>query len=309
MWKDKRGGKGLSVYVTYRVKGLNLDRFINTVKNRGITLCDVKKQSQNVIKVSVSLKQSEKFFAIAKELCYNIRKIGLKGKGYPLYKLLTSFGAVLGATIFIATQVFLSDLVFECCYTGTGSVYQNEVESYLLSEGVKKYSRFSKIDLNVLADRILSDGERFSFVSCYKKGNRLMVNLTLAHENTPIINGNVYSVISDVDGVVQSIKVYRGTPLVKVGDQIKAGDILVDGYAVIKEQTVNINVLATVTLIVKEKTEYFFNEDRKEDYALALAEGQAKSKEIVNSVVNKIAVDGGYLYSVEVDYKRVLFAG
>ena len=56
LWKDKRGGKGLSVLVTYRITGLNLDRFINTVKNRGIALYDVKKQSQNSIKVSVSLK-------------------------------------------------------------------------------------------------------------------------------------------------------------------------------------------------------------------------------------------------------------
>jgi len=309
LWKDKRGGKGLSVLVTYRITGLNLDRFINTVKNRGVALYDVKKQSQNSIKVSVSLKQSEKFFAIAKELCYNIRKIGLKGKAYPLYKLITSLGMVLGAIFFIATQLVFSDVVLECCYVGTGSVYQNEVQEYLFDMGVKKYSRFSKIDLDVLADQILSDGKRFSFVSCYKKGNRLMIDLTLARENTPIIDGEVYSLFSDVDGVVESVKVYRGTPLVKVGDQVKTGDLLVDGYAVIKEQTVKINVLATVTLIVKEQREYFFDQDGKEDYALALIEGDLADKEIVNSSVNKSVVDGGYLYQVVAEYKRILFAG
>ena len=68
-------------------------------------------------------------------------------------------------------------------------------------------------------------------------------------------------------------------------------------------------MLATVTLIVKEQREYFFDQDGKEDYALALIEGDLADKEIVNSSVNKSVVDGGYLYQVVAEYKRILFAG
>ena len=70
-----------SVKRTYCIKGLNLDNFLNTVRLRGIDLFDVKKTARNRILVSVNLASSEKFFAIAKELCYNIKKVRDKGFG------------------------------------------------------------------------------------------------------------------------------------------------------------------------------------------------------------------------------------
>ena len=52
-----------SVKTVYQIKGLNLDRFINTVKRKGITMYNVKKISTKQLLVTVNLSDSEIFFA------------------------------------------------------------------------------------------------------------------------------------------------------------------------------------------------------------------------------------------------------
>ncbi|MBQ8426504.1 MAG: sporulation protein YqfD [Clostridia bacterium] len=164
---------GQSVKSVYLIKGLNLDRFINAVRRRGIPLFDVKKLGDKRMLVTVNLSDSAKFFAIAKELCYNIRKVRDKGRGYPIFYLLKNFGLLIGVAVFIAMAVFFNDVVFEISFNGSGKVYGREVKEYLQTVGVKEYSRFSGIDLNALGDRILKNNPHLSFASCKKNGNSL----------------------------------------------------------------------------------------------------------------------------------------
>ena len=70
MRKNSRGGKGvIGVYVTYLVKGLNLNALLNHLKRKGIVLLNVKKTSEKSMTVTVNFKQSQKFFAIADKMC------------------------------------------------------------------------------------------------------------------------------------------------------------------------------------------------------------------------------------------------
>ena len=93
-----RTGLGLikSVFI---VKGRNLEGFLNLLKNRKITVYDVKKLSNDKLILAVNFMESRKFFAIGKELCYNIKKVRDKGKGYPLLALYRSLGVLIGVFI------------------------------------------------------------------------------------------------------------------------------------------------------------------------------------------------------------------
>ena len=190
---------GQLIKSTYKVKGLNLDRFINTVRRQKIALFDVKKTSAKSMLVSVNLSDSEKFFAIGKDLCYNIKKVRDKGVFYPIFFLFKNFGLVLGAVVFIATAVFFNDVIFDFSFSGSGKVYGREVKEYLCSVGVNKYSRFSSIDLDRLGDKILENNSHLSFASCAKNGNRLEIKLIMSTEKVKTLDGNVYELKSDVE--------------------------------------------------------------------------------------------------------------
>ena len=312
MRKNFIGRKSLrGVFVTYEVRGLNLDLLINTAKKKGVDLYEVKKFTNKRLIVTVSLEKSAIFFAIAKEMCYNVRKVGEKGKAYPLLLLWRSLGLVIGAVVFSAFAIFMNDFILGISFLGSGSVYKNQVQEYLTKNGVVINARFSHVDLEKLEDGILADNPHLSFVSCSKRGNTLAINMALAKENSKRLSGDVYQMISTESGIVESIKVYRGTAQVKEGDHVEKGALLVDGYAIVKEQTLKINVLASVVIRAQKQFTFTFLDENSADKAIALCKGLIGDVEdIKTDIAIKKSQDGTeYEYEVTATYKRIIYAG
>ena len=309
MRKNKVCRTNLAINCTYRVEGLNLDRFINYAKKQGITLYNAKKVGNKRLIVTVSFNQSKKFFAIAKELCYNIKKLRDGGKALPFLNLYRLLGVFIGCIIISITATYCNDLLFGVSFTGSGSLYKREVLTYLSQRGIVPFARFSSFSTERLEDEILASNPHLSFVSCKKSGARLIIDLELCKDKTNMLNGNVYSMVSDVDGSVESVKAYRGTAVVQVGDTVKAGDLLVDGYAVIKDQTVRINVLASVTLICQRDFTFTFDTEFEQERAIIFAEQQLFGKEIVDSNVIVSEKGSQYIYTVNLRYRHVLCVG
>lgn len=308
MRKDKGYRTGLrDLKTTFEIKGQNLDGLIRVAKNKGLDLYDIKKLQNKRLLVTVNFVDGKKFFAIAKELCYNIKKVKDKGKAYPLFMLIKSFGLIVGAVVFLLCQIYVDDIVLDVSYSGSGSIYKNSVQEYLLDAGVHKYSRFSKTDLERLEDGILSSHKNLSFASCKKAGNRLAVHLEIANEHLQTIDGDKFELVSTEDGIVESIKVYRGTALVKVGDAVKKGDKLVDGVSALKDQVVKINVLAVVSLSV-ERQFCFVGSDNMEKSAIMLSEQSLFGEEIIDTSVEKMPNGQEFIYKVTVKIRRVMSA-
>ena len=295
-------------YTVYRVRGLNLDRLIGTLKKRGINLYDVKKKGQKTLILTVNGSDNEKFFAISQKLCYNIKRLGEKGKHYPLFLLIKNLGATIGAVLFALSFLFINDLVFSFEFTGTGSVYKKEVENYLNGRGIVKFSRFSDLDLDALSDEILASSDKFSFAEAKKRGNRLIISLAEKKPNASTLTGTAKNLISTLNGVVEEVKVYRGTALVKQGDVIKDGDLLVDGYLTVKDVRVETNVIATVTVRTDWVFTYISDAINEEKFALALAEGVYGFDYDDCSVSVKKSGEK-YEYTVILQRLNVLFAG
>ena len=112
MRKNKNCRENIALTCTYKVEGLNLDRFINHLKKQGVSLYNIKKMGNNRLIVTVSFNQSRKFFAIAKELCYNIKKVKENGKALPLLMLWRRVGIVVGAIIFSIACYFFNDFIY-----------------------------------------------------------------------------------------------------------------------------------------------------------------------------------------------------
>ena len=308
MRKNKIGGKNLGFYTTYKVFGLNLDNLVNTLKNKGVVLKDIVKRDRKTLIVSVSSADTEKFFAITRELCYNIKKAGERGKYRFVLKITRNLGLIVGAVIFAVFSVIADDFVFSVDYTGSGSVYSREIGAFLESENVKPFARFSEIDLSVLSDKILARTENVSFAECTKVGNRLKINLVLSEKAAKPLGGDKETLVSDIDGEIEYVKVYRGTALKSVGDNVKAGEAILGGFAVIKDITVKVGIIATVA--VKGEFTYVYESERDCDETVAeiFAETALGEREIISSEVNKTALgENLYEYKVKIVYRKIFY--
>ncbi len=309
MRKNKVCRTNLALNCTFKVQGLNLDRFINYVKKQGITIYNAKKSGNKVLIVTVSFNQSQKFFAIAKEMCYNIKKLNDGGRALPLLNLYRMLGIFIGCVLITLTAIFCDDLLLGVSFTGSGSLYKREVSEYLQQKGITTFTRFSSFSTQRLEDEILASNPRLSFVSCKKAGSRLIIELELSKDKVNTLNGNEYCLISDVNGVIENLKVYRGTATFSVGDYVNEGDLIVDGYALIKEQTVKQNVIAWVSVICQSEFIYTFDTDTEKEKALMFAEQQLLDKEIVDQTVAVNKNGEKYDYIVKLSYRHVLCVG
>ena len=326
---SKRVGE---VYTVYAVDGLNLDRFVNLVVKNGVSLYKIKNSSNKRITFCVNIKENKKFFAIINKLWYNDsannlysavldgKKLNLQG-GYVLqkiktagifnwvYGLIKNVGLLIGGLVFIVSTTLVNDVVLDVRYFGSGNTLKWQVQEYLSTQNIKKGARFSKIKLDLLADNILAENSSLSFVSCNKRGNNLDIVLELAESSSQIIDNNVKTLVSPQNGIVQEVKVYRGNPLVKVGDSVKMGDVLVDGNLTIKEVEITTNVLAKVVLLCNYTFEYQSPYQNMQDYAIILAQESLGEKQIVNSICTKTKIQDTYLYTVTLQYNVMVHSG
>lgn len=292
------------------MSGLNLDNLVNVLKNRGITLSDVKKTDGKTLRLSVNYADNAKFFAITRELCYNVKRIGEKGRWRFALSLCRNAGIAIGAIIFALFCIVADDYIFSVEYYGSGKKVSREIDAYLKSRGISAYSRFSDIDLKTLSDDILSVSDKISFAECVKSGNRLKINLALARTPEKAFGGRADTLVSDVDGEIEYLRIYRGTALKTAGDKVFSGEEICSGKAVIKETEVDVGVIATCAI----KAEYFYeyeseksdDEDAAEIFArVAFGEG-----EILSTAVEKVKPEPErefYVYKIKIVYRRILY--
>ncbi|MBQ9514182.1 MAG: sporulation protein YqfD [Clostridia bacterium] len=303
MWKNRKTAKKLkNVFCSYKICGYNLDGLINALYKCKIKLYNVKKDGK-ILSLTVKRADEEKLFAITKKLCYNnIVKVGESGKSLFIPFLLRNTGVIIGAIILFISAIFFDDILLDFSYTGSGRTEYQEIERALYIKGVKKFSRFSEIDIPILEDELLSETDSFSFISLKKQGNRLVIESALNSRRQQIQNGNAERIISPFSGVVKSVTVYRGTATVVVGDRVEKGDLLVDGYMTIKESITPCNVLAVITVEEEKKIELYFDDFVDKKYVGTLIDGlyeDADDKRIILKREN-----GKYKYVVKLYYLR-----
>ncbi|MBP5466588.1 MAG: sporulation protein YqfD, partial [Clostridia bacterium] len=273
-----------------------------------IELFSIRKTGNKTLVLRVKQRDFAKFFAITRELCYNVKIKGASGKFYMPYYLIKNFGIIIGAAVFIFCSFLFNDIIMDYSFAGTGSIYKDEIVSFLEEKGVRKYSRFSDTDLKTLGDELLANFDGLSFASCEKRGNRLYCDLVLSAEKKDVISGNFPDLFSEYDGVISDIKVYRGTAKVKVGDAVKNGDLLVSGSQTVRDTVLKVSVIARAVILSEYKEEYLSFFEGEGEYAKELVK-EKFGKEIENASVTERKDKDKVVYTVTLTYKNVIFAG
>ena len=104
---------------------------------------------------------------------------------------------------------------------------RNDLENAGLKTGVLK----SKIDTKEIINKIRLEREDVAWMGIELKGTNAIVKLVKADKKPEIIDENEYcNIVSNKTGIITKINVQEGTANVKVGDTIKEGDVLINGW-------------------------------------------------------------------------------
>ncbi|MGN1234972.1 MAG: sporulation protein YqfD [Christensenellaceae bacterium] len=215
----------MTLFARFRVEGISPEYVLKKLHREEISVYNVSKPQKNILYFSVKRKEERKVFAILKDSCYNSRKVSPDGwagvirKGKARVPLIVCFA--LAMLILYLTE----PLVLSVRVIGVDGARREKIESVLHANGVRVGCVW-KGEASLVSELLKVDGvSRCSFI---KKGYVLTVDIGVRLGDG--VRPEKEALLSEADGIVESVVVYAGRAEVKVGAEVKIGDILVSPY-------------------------------------------------------------------------------
>ena len=221
----------MSGYVDIVVEGYYIERFINICNSRQIFLWNIRKDNSITLYASIEAKR----FKDLKDICKRTKcKVKIKNKkGFPFtvkkYKKRKVFLILL--LIIILAIIALSRFIWNIEVEGNVDISKEEImqlaEEYGLTIGASK----GKIDTKEIINNIRLERDDIAWVGIDIKGTNAIIKIVEADEKPEIVNEDEYcNIVADKDAIITKVSAQNGTPLVKEGDVVTKGDIIIAGW-------------------------------------------------------------------------------
>ena len=248
-------------YLNIELEGYYIERFINTCISKNIFLWGIKRTKSTILFANIGAGDFKQAAKIAKKHGCRIK---IKSKsGLPFivkkYKKRKIFFILL--FLVIIGIYTLSKFVWNIEITGNTKVDSNEILSALEEDGLKVGVLKSKVNTDEIINKIRYQREDIAWIGIELDGTNAIVKIVEADSKPEIIDENDYcNIIATKDAVIEKISAQNGTLMVKEGDTVKKGDVLIAGWMEGKytgKNYVNANgeVKAKVTYSQSEKIE------------------------------------------------------
>jgi len=245
LWNYIRG------YVIILVEGYFLEKFVNICVHRQIFLWDIKRSNNSTLTLKVSIKGFKAIRHVARKT--NCRVKIKKKKGIPFflnrYKRRKAF--IIGPFLFILLLYTMTSFIWSVEVTGNKEIGYDLLIETLAKNGIKPGVLKFGIDTDKVVNNMILEIDRLSWVSVSIKGTKAKVQVAertaapeLVPKNTPC------DIIAKRDGVITSIIVKDGYEMVKVGDTVVKGQVLISGKVPIKndkEKVRSVHSIGSVT--------------------------------------------------------------
>ena len=298
--------KNGAIKVKVLVKGKTIKYLPEILRRKQVNVIKISEITEFSSIFTIDYNDLRKFFAICKNMCYNTKVKGYSGLFSPVAYAVKHIGVTISLIIFIFLTYFIDGYVFGFTFIGTGKAIKSQLTLQIENYGVNKGSKFSDISFSNLSTSLLKSNPNLTFVSVYKKGNQLVINAELVKDGESVTTPLTTDLTSDEDGVVESVKVLRGTALVKQGDIVTKGSVLIGAYLVSGEETYPSSVLGVVTILTTEK--YFFE---SKVFSNSIKQLSVKKAEFLtqNEVVSSVVTEQTNGYEVVLTVRKIYSGG
>lgn len=218
-------------YLRIVVEGYYIERFINICRNRNYMMWNIKKVNDINLALNIEIKNFKEICEIAKKTqC----KISIKSKrGLPFLlnkykkrKLFVLFLILIVGIIFVSSNFVWNIEIVEENGLEIDNII-NDVQEAGLKIGTSK----NNVDTKEIINKVRLERDDIAWIGIELKGTNAIVKLVKADKKPDIIDEEEYcNIVSNKNGVITKINAQDGTANVKVGDTVKLGDVLVNGW-------------------------------------------------------------------------------
>ena len=225
--------KKMRGYLRIHVSGFSPERFMNLCSNRDILLWDIV-QEKDGYSMCVSLQSFYKLKAIVRKT--RTKVVIVEKYGLPFFVPVMRKRRVFVAGLLFAIGFWYVStwFVWDIEFTGNYQITTDQLEEFLVGQDVRTGMRKKELNISELEKELRRQFTLVTWTSAKLDGTKLLISIK--ENDAPILTENDLKqtvtgtdLVSEYEGRVVAIVVRSGVPKVSVGDEVKAGTILVDG--------------------------------------------------------------------------------
>ena len=235
--------------------GIYPEKIINLCAKNRIAVWNVH-YGNNKIRLFITVKDFKRLPKILKRSGLRLHILNKTGFPFFINRYKRRFGIFAGIVIFFAVLQFMSGFIWIIEVEGNKTVTDREILAICEEIGIKIGVKRNSIDTKNTPQDLLLKTDKLSWGSFNIEGCKLTVNVT---EIVPKTEDNTVAtnLKAAKDGIIEKIDVTSGNPVVKVGDIVKKGDLLVSGITETMRDTKFVHSIGTVTAKTEETITLF----------------------------------------------------
>lgn len=231
--------------VVVRVCGTQKARFLTVLIAREIFYENGHYEGADLF-ITLPAHRYREAIACAKKTGVRLRIISKRGWPFFYFRHRRRKWTLLFVLPLITAVFVLPRFVWTIEIDGLKAISQMEMLQRLEQEGITEGILKRDIDTDIIKNEMLLKYDDLSFVSLRLDGTQLIVLVEEAVKTPEIVDRNTpCDVIAKEDCILYSIVTESGMPLAKAGDEVQAGQVLIKGEIVLKDDSENETVILT----------------------------------------------------------------
>lgn len=228
----------LSGYVRVTIEGEQLARFLNLCRGRGIPVRKVKYTGEEKLSAILSAEDFFKLGALRNKTGVHIHIEEKHGFPFFCFRNRKNKAFFVGSLLCLCILFLLSGHIWNIHIQGNITNSTPELLEFLEGQGISHGIRKSRVNCSRLSALVRREYPDITWVSAKVEGTRLLLTIREGEDRElPSGEKPACDLVSDVEGQIVRMVTRKGTPLVKVGDSCKKGDILVLGRVDVKNDS------------------------------------------------------------------------
>ncbi|MBR2343095.1 MAG: sporulation protein YqfD [Clostridia bacterium] len=141
------------------------------------------------------------------------------------------YASAVALLLALILNIFLSGLVWDVRISGESRLPEYEIREALAEAGLSVGRRFDSLNMNEIEHALVKSYPKIGWVTVNRRGTVAYVEVVEREgtEEEPEEKLGYANVVAERDGVIDEITVKRGVAMVKAGDVVRAGDVLISG--------------------------------------------------------------------------------
>lgn len=219
----------MSNHVQCLVKGEQTLRFVNLCRNNGIELRHLIRK-ENAIQMEIDAKNFKKLRPLVRKTHVKIHILNRQGPAFFFYRHKKRWWFLIGAAACAGIIYVLSLFIWQIDIDGNSKYTEDLILQALAQMNVKTGCRKSEIDLPGIEEELRIMYNEITWVSASITGTKLRIELREGNLKTSEVSeSGPADLVADEDAVITNLVVRQGTAAVHYGDEVKKGDVLIEG--------------------------------------------------------------------------------